>query len=48
MDYKDFKHVIKKRDATEKKHAQSTYVAQNRGSRPRAKQNVVAPHLRNI
>ena len=48
MDYKDFKQIIKKRDATEKKFAQSTLHAQSRGSRPRAKQNVVAPHLKNI
>ena len=48
MDHKDFIKLIKFRDTTQKKQAQMTYAARNRNSRPRAKNNVVAPHLRNI
>ena len=48
MDSKDFIKLIKFRDATAKKQAQMTYAARNRSSRPRAKQNVIAPHLKNI
>ena len=48
MDYKDFIKLVKFRDARQKKEAQMTYAARNRNSRPRAKNNLVAPHLRNI
>tara|TARA_X000001382_G_C3061670_1_gene144505 strand:+ start:178 stop:324 length:147 start_codon:yes stop_codon:yes gene_type:complete len=48
MDHKDFIKLIKFRDSAAKKQAQMTYTAKNRASRPRAKNNVVAPHLKNI
>ena len=48
MDYKDFIKLIKFRDAEAKRQAQATFVARNRNSRPRAKNNLIAPHLRNI
>ena len=48
MDHKDFIKLIKFRDAEAKKQAQATFAARNRNSRPRAKNNLIAPHLRNI
>jgi hypothetical protein len=48
MDYKDFIKIIKFRDSAAKKQAQATFAARNRNSRPRAKNNLIAPHLRNI
>ena len=48
MDYKDFIKLIKFRDSAAKKQAQATFVARNRQSRPRVKNNLIAPHLRNI
>jgi hypothetical protein len=48
MDHKDFIKLIKFRDAEAKRQAQATFVARNRNSRPKAKNNIIAPHLRNI
>ena len=48
MDHKDFIKLIKFRDAEAKRQAQATFAARNRNSRPRAKNNLIAPHLRNI
>jgi|TARA_X000001382_G_scaffold91275_1_gene65826 hypothetical protein len=48
MDYKDFIKLVKFRDSEAKKQAQITYTFKNRQSRPRAKNNLIAPHLKNI
>lgn len=48
MDSKDFIHLIKFRDKEAKKMAQAAYTAKQRGSRPRAKQNIINPKLKGI
>ena len=48
MDSKDFKKHIKQQLSEAQKKAQATYHFKSRQSRPRAKENIIAPHLKNI
>ena len=48
MDSKDFLKHIKQQLSESQKKALSNYSSKTRNSRPRAKENIVAPHLKNI
>lgn len=48
MDYKDFKKYLEKQLKDTLAKEQSTHHSKSRNSRPRAKENVIAPHLKNI
>jgi hypothetical protein len=48
MDSKDFIKHIKQQISDAQKKALSTYSFKTRQSRPRAKENIIAPHLKNI
>ena len=48
MDSKDFIRHIKNQISETQKKTLNKYVSKTRESRPRVKENIIAPHLKNI